>query len=158
MSAYLREQRRELYSRSGELQGMKIDSVKVWIILFCRNWVSHPCYIKEYLSSLPCGLSKSLQFGLFLHLGFYLCPLHFQLKVLVIKQWVKYEQSLCEHCVWVLGVNVCFFICNLFPSVVHWMLYTSPGLLWELNSIVSRLKHEFPLDGLKWPILLLYST
>lgn len=27
--------------------------------------------------------------------------------------------------------------------------YTSPGLLWELNSIVSRLKHEFPLDGLK---------
>lgn len=49
MSAYLREQRRELYSRSGELQGMKIDSVKVWIILFCRNWVSHPCYIKELI-------------------------------------------------------------------------------------------------------------
>jgi len=27
--------------------------------------------------------------------------------------------------------------------------YISLGLLWELNSIVSRLKHEFPLDGLK---------
>lgn len=37
MSAYLREQRRELYSRSGELQGMKINTVKVWITLFCRN-------------------------------------------------------------------------------------------------------------------------
>lgn len=66
MSAYLREQRRELYSRSGELQGMKINTVKVWITLFCRNWASHPCYVKEYPSSLPLNLSKSLQLGLFL--------------------------------------------------------------------------------------------
>lgn len=38
MSAYLREQRRELYSRSGELQGGEIDNVLLWIILFCTSF------------------------------------------------------------------------------------------------------------------------
>lgn len=54
MSAYLREQRRELYSRSGELQGRPTDTVLLWIILLCRSLNILSTLCQGIITSLLC--------------------------------------------------------------------------------------------------------
>lgn len=60
MSAYLREQRRELYSKSGELQGEKSQKREKWLTLKQLNGISDVVWSMEILADLACKYSTRL--------------------------------------------------------------------------------------------------